>query len=399
MPKARDGAAPQKRKRRHFRDLHPSIRQDINESLDQIVALGSEIKSVSQYHPQKDQISDNTTLDVKQRAKRRRRLYEQEGDDGLFIHSEDRAVYAPICNFVKQQDRPFRTLINQQKQENKEPQIISMFTFPHTKRQGNRTCNENGGVEHAIDAGWEELYGDGISEKEFRNHLSSHTKSGTDDTSSNGWKLPESISKSNTDEDDDPVQDMIENAWQRAVHMASTTMNVTTMKTDNEEASTSTKIARDEEKVDGYDKDDVVNGIGTDEEQESSNSMYEVNQKQGDQYDERSTLITNILKREATNVIDSILETVLTYVQQFKKEEEPFRWTDVMDCFQTVMNDMKANCDAFDEDEVTPEERITQTVQINSNLLPIPLNEEVVNNAFARLRQRYDINAVRDSIL
>lgn len=60
---------------------------------------------------------------------------------------------------------------------------------------------------------------------------------------------------------------------------------------------------------------------------------------------------------------------------------------------------MKANGDAIAEDEVTPEERITQTVQINSNLLPIPLNEEVVNNAFARLRQRYDINAVRDSIL
>ena len=389
-----DKPVPQKRVRRHFRDLHPSVRKDIHDSINQIVALGSEMKYFSQYHQEPRSVNRS---ERKQRSKRRRRLYKQLGE-GVLKHSEDILLYSRIHDFVKHDTRRMHELLNDQRRDKtymktEEPQPVSMFTFPYTEEKETQIYNGKDDDQHHIDAGWEELYGDGISEKEFRDSLSRHKNCGADNSSCNGW-IPSNSNK----EKDDVLQDIIENAWQRAVHMASTTMNVAGAKENNE----ATKVADDEMKVDGCEKDDILNGTGADKERKSLELNQDDGWKSDDQYHERRTLMENILKVEATNVIDSILERVLTYIskqQDLKKDEKPFRWSDIVDCFYTFVQDMEASGDTIEVREVrTADERITQTVQINSNLLPIPLNAIVVDNAIGRLRHRYDANA-RDSIL
>ncbi len=465
--------------KRRFAD--GDIETDVIDNLDHIAALGYQILKdghkvdewLDKFSQSCGPVSRPSPEDVSTyHRKPENTLPQQQEQHGkLALHEEDRLVYSNMKNveYIKHTEKSVAQCIEKGK-------ALSLFQWPvdHGKIEERIIKDDDRKTRSAstsfafistkgayTDEKWDQLYGDGIDEEEFRCRcISQETKQ---HSSSNNWHGLDAFI-SNTDDHSDnghdcdkpnemkqALKEFIQRCWERSLHIASNTFNVNCMDSFGDSAgesqkanagnspldeSNTTEIIHD--KTDGesirekseYDSPSNLShqaqavlkckelGIVFDHICVDSDSWYicqschqrlrydsneqVMNHLFGTQtskgccwemiQEKRRMLAESVLQREAMSIIDNILQVVLKSKQSFNTDKDastrnenvdPLNWKCV--CITMLESLRNAVVFADNEEKMSP----LQTIQLDPDLPPFPMNGAIMEIALSRLIDRY----------
>ena len=203
--------------------------------------------------------------------------------NNYLIHSEDHFLYNEMSNYIK------RKGIKQHKDKHK--QSCTLFQWPISRnihnilsrcRNDDDNNNNNNHDNNITDDAWEEEYGDGLIYEEIQNKFDV-----------------------NLEQENKIIDEMIHRAWDRAIHVASTTIGVdldmtNTSDTSNVSCSNTSYISNNKS------ESSIVTNI-PDPNQDNNNNHYN-EEKSIDSINHKMTHLQQMINQVSPNQINSIMK-------------------------------------------------------------------------------------------
>ena len=464
---------------RNFRHLV----KEMNAHLDHIIATGNQIlidaHIGNNWIKRLNKISQDTrTTRMHGKSGSVQMKLQLGGQHNVKIHAEDTLLYSQLKNvkfFGLDDARKDAMKANVQREL-----YSSLFRWP-ADYNDIIACGTEPKDSASVDQEFERYYGDGVDEQDF--HTRRFRKRKITEISSSSYRTCTATGEANTLDESFSVvlQDMIRRSWDKAMHIASNTLEIRTRKDDGKNVNLdgNTGDLNDKPSSDDFEDDSSDRSIQAkavlkckqlqiefdpiyvpDDDpfyicqccnkriryhsnERIISHLYGSIQERGCCWKviraKQELVVKNILEQEAMNIVENLLQiTFKTIKQKLENRNKKLRvpvmnWVDICDAMMTTLN-MASTCNIQMEDSIEFEklqkEQAAQiekqqnqsvtnmdietpglsnnwskmmdvktskgrpggavdTIQVDPNLLPCPLNRDVMKVALSRMIQRY----------
>ena len=289
-------------------------------------------------------------------------------DDDIMI-PEEFLVGPNSCNNRHESKYNRQGAINQMQQSQRQPQQQPL-PFDDPVHCNNIIRKQNAYyVTEGVDCQWDKEFGDGFDPSMF---VQERCITAGDCGNANGsQKENEDESGVSSSAARNYTSTLLQRCWDRAVHAVSSTITSAPMGDNGNENESGSEVMAAMPPNNVHDK-----------EEDDDSSIHQ-----------RQVLVDSVLHREAMNIVDSLLDVLLSdgssaraLLDANESDTNPcFNWQNVLKCFQEVV-DIKTGMDPDTKCSVP-------TVQVNTNRCPIPLNHSSLKVLSMRLLERYGAEA------
>ena len=417
--------------------LYKDVVREMTTNLSQIVSLGNQICIAAGRQNEWMVRSDKTPRPLEDAPRSASSSSTETGGGDrnavhkVAIHAGDRVLYSKLksVQYIKENIEETAT----RHEATKTPAQLFQWPIDYTEfqkrdkvewegaRDAIRTGQKPKSAKSDVDRDWEYYYGDGVDAQDFSQRRSQKRKIGD---ISNG-SAPGSMME---------LQDFIQRAWDKAVHIASNTMAV---RAESPQTNVAEHLDAPSGSLNESDDGDTQNDKTSSHRSIQAKAVLKCKQlniefdpiyvPDDDPHytcqscNERMPYVSNenvmrhlfgsinekgccwklvqekqhsiaqqILEREAMNIIDNLLHVAFKQAKEEScaKDDEnpqthPLNWLDVCNAMMETLN-KPTNVRWSDIDHNI------QTMQIDQDMLPFPLSKDVMKVVFSRLIERYD---------